>query len=549
MAAGDSLPALLVLTLVEAYFLQRAVFVEQTFQTVLLWSLGVNVLGKGLYSLVIWPFYLNPLRHLPTIPGLRSHAKMIFDSPRGRLPLDWMRTVPNEGVIHLRDMIGQSYLIATNHQALLDIMSTHTYDFEKPWRARNFLARILGFGLILSEGAAHKKQRKALTPAFNIKNIRAMYSLMWEKTNQLLVEMEKELQMNPMDGTDPEEGVGKLEMCVWGSRLTLDIIGPAAMGRDFRSLQNSDNPVAESFLRILEPTKEKMAFLAMNFALPQWIARRVPWRLNHVIDTETGFLRSLCNDIVREKREMLTVSKASVEDLEADILGTMMLGGDFSDNELVDQMLTFLAAGHETTASALTWACYLLTLHPHIQTRLRAEIRSKIPSANSPITHTDLESLPLLNGVCQEVLRLFPTVPVTIREAIRDTTVAGKHVPKGTRLILCPYAINRAPTFWGEDGDRFVPERWIDTDKAGHPVPNNNGGASTNFAQITFLHGPRACIGKDFARAELRCAVAGVVGRFAFEMQDPKQEIHIAGAVTTKPVEGMHLKMRRVEGW
>lgn len=117
------------------------------------------------------------------------------------------------------------------------------------------------------------------------------------------------------------------------------------MGRDFRSLQNSDNPVAESFLRILEPTKEKMAFLAMNFALPQWIARRVPWRLNHVIDTETGFLRSLCNDIVREKREMLTVSKASVEDLEADILGTMMLGGDFSDNELVDQMLTFLAAG------------------------------------------------------------------------------------------------------------------------------------------------------------------------------------------------------------
>ncbi len=80
-------------------------------------------------------------------------------------------------------------------------------------------------------------------------------------------------------------------------------------------------------------------------------------------------------------------------------------------------------------------------------------------------------------------------------------------------------------------------------------MPNNNGGASTNFAQITFLHGPRSCIGKDFAKAELRCAVAGVVGRFAFEMQDPKQEIHIAGAVTTKPVEGMNLKMWRVEGW
>lgn len=121
------------------------------------------------------------------------------------------------------------------------------------------------------------------------------------------------------------------------------------MGKDFRSLQNSENKVAESFLRILEPTTEKMAFLAMNFVLPQWIAQRVPWRLNKVIADETGFLRELCNDIVREKREDLASSKASAQDLEADILGTMMLGGDFSDTELVDQMLTFLAAGVSTS--------------------------------------------------------------------------------------------------------------------------------------------------------------------------------------------------------
>lgn len=503
------------------------------------------------------------------------------------MPLHWMRTIPNEGLIHMRDMICKSYVIATNHQALLDIMSTNTYDFEKPWRFRNFLARIIGFGMILSEGAAHKKQRKALTPAFNIKNIRSMYSLMWEKTGQFLDEMEKELMHHPMEGTNADEKIGKLEVGEWArcvcsgcpvvsnymltsvpsSRLTLDIIGPAAMGRDFCSLQDKDNRVAESFLNILEPTTEKMAFLAMNFTLPQWIAQRVPWRMNDVITNETNFLRNLCNDIVREKRQTLAESKASAKDLEADILGTMMLGGDFSDTELVDQMLTFLAAGvstshlrridkqtltidqHETTASALTWACYLLTLHPEYQTRLREEIRTQIPSGASPITHQDLESLPLLNGVCQEVLRLYPTVPATIRESIRDTVVAGKHVPKGTRVILCPYAINRSPLFWGDNGDEFLPERWIDTDKNGNQVPNNNGGASTNFAQITFLHGQRACIGKDFARAELRCAVAGLVGRFRFEMQDPKQEIHIAGAVTTKPVEGMNLRMQRVDEW
>lgn len=126
-----------------------------------------------------------------------------------------MKTIPNEGLIHFRDSLGHSYLLATNHRALLDVMSTNTYDFEKPWRARNFLARIIGFGLILSEGAAHKKQRKALNPSFNIKNIRALYSLMWDKVGLLLDELDAEMKQNPMEGTSPEEGAGKIEMSVW----------------------------------------------------------------------------------------------------------------------------------------------------------------------------------------------------------------------------------------------------------------------------------------------------------------------------------------------
>lgn len=197
----------------------------------------------------------------------------------------------------------------------------------------------------------------------------------------------------------------------------------------------------------------------------------------------------------------------------------------------------------------MTWASYLLCLHPEVQTRLRQEIHETIPSSSDPITWNELESMPLLNGVCQEVLRLYPTVPVTIREAIRDSVVAGTPIPRGARIILCPYAINRSPAFWGETGDEFLPDRWIDTDEKGQRVVNHHGGAPTNFAQITFLHGQRSCIGKDFARAELRCAVAGVVGRYRMELQDPTQEIHISGAVTTKPRDGMHLKLTRVEGW
>jgi cytochrome P450 len=134
-------------------------------------------------------------------------------------------------------------------------------------------------------------------------------------------------------------------MADFGSRLTLDIIGPVAMGRDFQSLVNKENKIAESFLKIIEPSREKLIFFGVNLILPQWVARRIPWQMNRMVDQETGFLRTVCHDIVREKREALKSQKVGTEELEADILGTIMLRGEFSDDELVDQMLTFLAAG------------------------------------------------------------------------------------------------------------------------------------------------------------------------------------------------------------
>ena len=132
-----------------------------------------------------------------------------------------MKTIPNNGLLITRSFLNRSVLIATNHQALLDIMSTNTYDFEKPWRFRNFLARIIGFGLILSESNAHKRQRKAATPAFHIKNIRALYTLMWEKTRMFLEELENDIRTHPADG---EGSTGNIEMSEWAryvSYLTL----------------------------------------------------------------------------------------------------------------------------------------------------------------------------------------------------------------------------------------------------------------------------------------------------------------------------------------
>lgn len=153
-----------------------------------------------------------------------------------------------------------------------------------------------------------------------------------------------------------------------------------------------------------------------------------------------------------------------------------------------------MAAGHETTSSALSWCAYLLSKHPEIQTKVRDEVRQALPSPDSgvPINADQIDKLTWLNAVCLEVVRLYPTVPVTIREVIRETPLGGKVLPKGTVVLLAPWAINRSEYFWGKDANEFKPERWINDDGS----TNKNGGSSSNYAQLTFLHGPRSCIGQ-----------------------------------------------------
>lgn len=140
--------------------------------------------------------------------------------PRGQETVNWLRTIPNEGLIHFREALNSSFVIATNHRALMDVLHTNSYDFVKPPGGREFLARGLGYGLILSEGDAHRFARKAVTPAFNIKNIRAMYPLMWSKTQLFLQQLEKEIKLHPAPGTKADQSVGFLEIGGWARSVS-----------------------------------------------------------------------------------------------------------------------------------------------------------------------------------------------------------------------------------------------------------------------------------------------------------------------------------------
>ena len=148
--------------------------------------------------------------------------------------------------------------------------------------------------------------------------------------------------------------------------------------------------------------------------------------------------------------------------------------------------------------------------------------------------------------MCNETLRVFPTVPTTDRSTTIDTTLIGKHIRAGTRLIIAPWAVNKDPKLWGDDASEYKPERWIDRDTG---KLNNTGGASTNYAMMTFIHGPRSCIGQGFAKAELKCLIAAFVRAYTFELANPNEPVVAVGNVTTKPKGGLRVRLTKVEDW
>jgi cytochrome P450 len=212
---------------------------------------------------------------------------------------------------------------------------------------------------------------------------------------------------------------------------------------------------------------------------------------------------------------------------------------------------------------------YYLATQPHWQERLRHELQSAIEhksyvGVEPRLDDGDvLEGLPVLNAVCNETLRYMPTTPVTSRVAGRDTTIMDVSVARGTKILIVPWTLNRSVDLYGPTAEEFDPTRWIDADGK----PNNHGGASTNFAFSTFLHGPRRsvtdvqssqfqrlthdarCIGMEYAKGQIRAFVAAFVGRLYFEMAEPGEVIHQSGMFATRPREGLKLKIREVEAW
>ncbi|KAI4118277.1 MAG: hypothetical protein LQ338_007431 [Usnochroma carphineum] len=465
----------------------------------------------------------------------------IKNEPTGLPQRRWLNEIPNEGLIRYLNAFNNERLLVTSSKALGEVLVTKNYDFIKPAMVREGLGRVLGVGLLLAEGDEHKTQRKHLMPAFAYRHVKDLYPVFWAKAS----EMVKELTVATLvDGARPMDvaEAPAVQIADWSSRSTLDIIGAAGMGYDFGAIKDPNTELNTIYRTVFHPSSQAQMLALLGFFLPSWILHRIPIARNQEIPQATQTIRKVCRRLIAEKKRKLA---SKDEESGIDIISVALSSGGFTEENLVDQMMTFLAAGHETTATGLIWAVYCLCRHPHYQNRLREEIQANLPSIDSstPITAETLDRLPFLHAVCNEVLRLHSPVTLTFRQASKATSICGQYVPKGTTIVLSAAAVNHSKELWGPDASEFKPERWLG------PGRMNTGGASSNYAFLTFLHGPRSCIGQAFAKAEFAVLVAGLVGRFEMDLEDKEAEMKIQTGVTARPKGGLMVRMRAVEGW
>lgn len=485
-------------------------------------------------------------------PAAEWYVHVITKS-RIELTLFRIHTVPNDGVIRYLGFFNQERLLVTSVKGMAELLTTKSYDFRKPDQITRGIGRILGIGLLLAEADVHKAQRKSLMPAFAFRHIKDLYPILWNKSKESALSISKQIETDAgrPKQSDLEKGPIAVDQAVMevgthSSRATLDIIGIAGLGRDFNAIADPNTELYRTYSVVFTPSRQAQVLGLLNLFLPHWFVRRLPVKRNGEVEAAAKIIRKTCSDLIRAKKEKLEKKELT----DVDILSVALESGVFDEENLVNQLMTFMAAGHETTAAAMVWAIYMLCINPGIQTRLRAEIRAKLPSVEEEkeATSFDIDHMPYLNAVCSEVLRYYPPVPVTVREAAVDTSICGQYVPKGTTVFIAPWATNKDKALWGEDADKFVPERWI-TDG----VLNASGGATSNYANETFLHGPRSCIGQAFARAEFACLLAAWIGRHEFELLNTEEmdekKLVIKAGVTARPAKGMWVKARVVEGW
>ena len=352
---------------------------------------------------------------------------------------------------------------------------------------------LLGKGIMTSEGELWTRQRYMMQPLFHRRVITRFAEVIGTANSQLLARWEALARRGePVDVTD--------EM----SALTLDIVLRAVFGRDLErmSAELGGNP-----FEVVTREQERNLQFAFRFR------------------SLTKLVAGLIERRRREKEEHFdyVAMLMSARDKDSD--------APMSERQLIDEVLTLVVAGHETTASGLNWTWYLLSQHPEVEARLHAELDAV---ADDPAPDlAQMERLPYTQQVINEALRLYPPGWLLSRRAVEPDVLCGYEIPAGTNVLLPLYLLHRHPRYW-KDPDAFLPERF---------APEHEG-ERPRFAYMPFAAGPRHCIGETFALYEMLMHLHRIARHFRL-IHVPDQPIELEAQINLRTRHPLRMRLER----
>lgn len=389
--------------------------------------------------------------------------------------------------------------------------------------------------------------RKLLQPAFKFKYVKDLSSTFWSQGARFLNIIEKQIG-------ESESGIIDI-----GERLqhvTLDIITLTSFGASIDAVANPGSSRVKHFRNLFSTKNSHLTYRALAFILPLPIYRRLPVKARNEIMTARDVIADFIRPLIQQRRNAMKEG-ATEKYAQGDIITTLLRSGEtFSDDYLIDQSMDFMVAGQETTSTAIAFTLYALSNNPEVQSRLREEVREKLPSPSTGTTVDAalLESLPYLTAVCNETLRLFAPVVYCHRQTATSTSTIGPvSIPQDTVVTIAPGVVHESQKIWGPRAAEFDPERWLiraDGDVKVDPL----GGTDDIWAVMPFTFGPRQCIGERFARGEMLALVAQLVGSFEWKFKgigrNGDKPMKIVRTVVAGPAGGgLTMYAQRVGGW
>lgn len=410
------------------------------------------------------------------------------------------RTYRNEDVVELE--LGRQSVYMLLDPAEIARVLVADDDYTKATFEDAALDRLLGEGLLLSEGENWQRQRQLVQPAFGPERIDDYATVMTEHAERLLDNWR----------------VGETrDVRVEMSRLTVEIIADAMFGTKLgagtvTAIQSALEPIGQRF----EPAFRRIL-------IPDWAPTPENVAYREAVET----LDRVLDDIVRERRG----SEAERDDLLSMLLEAAAdpdhpLDGD----QLRDELITMLLAGHDTTALALTYTWYLLATHPEVKATLFAEL-DEVLDGELPTT-ADVRKLRYADRVLKEAMRLYPPVFTMFRQASRDVTLGGYRIPQGSTVMLPQWIVHRSSRHY-DDPETFDPDRWTPERAATRP----------NYAYFPFGGGPRHCIGKRFATMEATLILATIARDYELELASDSP-LELRGSLTMHPKNPVNVTLR-----